>query len=103
MWMPMWSLVKTVVACVFHLISPLQLQRSRTVVVDAMAEVQVEPLEQILLVVDKLDILIVVAAADGAVLAALGHGAAADAVALLLTSETPSNTAKNRHFCHFPL
>ena len=72
-----------------------------------MAEIKIEPLEQVLLVVHKLEVLVVVLLhlpsppspplkLAPTVLTALGHCPAADAVALLLPPEAPSNPSKDR-------
>ena len=80
-----------------------------TIVIDPVAEVEVKPLEQILLVVHKIEVLIIILLTCthipnpspplklvATVLTALGHRPTADAVTLLLPPEAPSNPSKNR-------
>ena len=92
-----------------HLVSKPEC--SCTVVIDPVAEVEVKPLEQVLLVVHKLQVLVVVLLPKTThlptpsppplkliptVLTALRHRPTADTVTLLLPPETPSNPPENR-------
>ena len=82
-----------------HLIS--ELEGSSAVIVDPMTEVQVKPLEQILLVVHELHVLVGVVPLLPAppplptVLAVLRHRPATDAVTLLLPPKAPANPPKH--------
>ena len=91
-----------------HLVS--EPERCCTVVIDPVAEVEIKPLEQVLLVVHKLQVLVIVLLPKTThlptpspplkliptVLTALRHRPTADTVTLLLPPETPSNPPENR-------
>ena len=91
-----------------HLVSKPEC--SCTVVIDPVAEVEVKPLEQVLLVVHKLEVLVIVLLPKTThlptpspplkliptVLTALRHCPTTNTVALLLPPEAPSNPPENR-------